>query len=145
MCNQWAVGKVLCLLIFTSCLSASSPFLLASNSSRSSARATFFSSLKKKINTNNFSHFYQLTIAGMLHSVYIMTAGVGMYQTNVAVIKQYKSYGHNWTDGVTYTSSVRSLIFSLLACVEGNSLLWLTAGLPGGENGRRPLFLKGGN
>jgi len=30
----------------------------------------------------------------------------------------------------------------LLACTDGSSLLWLTAGLGGGENARRLLFLK---
>ena len=44
---------------------------------------------------------------------------------------------------LTYISSVRSRIFSLLACAKGSSLLWLTAGLGGGENARRLLFLKG--
>ena len=44
---------------------------------------------------------------------------------------------------LTYISSVRSRIFSLLACADGRSLLWLTAGLGGGENARRLLFLKG--
>lgn len=43
---------------------------------------------------------------------------------------------------LTYISSVRSRIFSLLACADGSSLLWLTAGLGGGENARRLLFLK---
>jgi len=44
---------------------------------------------------------------------------------------------------LTYISSVRSRIFSLVACADGSSLLWLTAGLGGGENARRLLFLKG--
>jgi len=43
----------------------------------------------------------------------------------------------------TYISSVSSLIFSLFAWAAGVSLLWLTAGLAGGENGRRFLLLKG--
>ena len=33
----------------------------------------------------------------------------------------------------------------MLACTDGSSLLWLTAGLGGGENARRLLFLKGKN
>ena len=42
----------------------------------------------------------------------------------------------------TYISSVNSLIFSLFALAAGVSLLWLTAEIAGGENGRRFLLLK---
>lgn len=89
-------------------------------------------------------------ILGILHIQNDCMSGFSTYLTNAALINikcitQYMSFGHNWTDSLTYISSVRSLIFSLLAYVEVNSLLWLTAGLAGGENGRRPLVLKGGN